>query len=265
MSAEPFPAGWLRLREPVDARSRDRGLVRRLRAWWPAAGGRVVDLGAGTGSNARWLAPRLGPADWRLVDNDPRLLAIARRRGHDGRLADLTDALRGQLFYRADLVTASALIDLVSAAWVDGLIERCRTSGAAVYIALTYDGTIRWDPSDPADDRVRDLVNRHQRTDKGFGPALGPAAAMAAAERLRAAGYRVWTAPSPWRLGPGATVLQHALTHGWAGAARALAPEQAAEIDAWADRRMALITDRHSRLTVGHVDLLALPRSKRRR
>jgi hypothetical protein len=54
-----FSAQWLDLREPVDHRSRNvelgRRLARHFEGWRPIT---VVDLGCGTGSNLRATAPR---------------------------------------------------------------------------------------------------------------------------------------------------------------------------------------------------------------
>ena len=120
---------------------------------------------------------------------------------------------------------------------------------------LTYDGRIEWQPAHPLDPAVRDLVNRHQRTDKGFGPALGPDAAPALAALLPGAEL----APSDWRLGPDDGRLQQELLEGYAAAAASMAPEQAAAFRGWREERAACIRSRRSALTIGHQDLLHLP------
>ena len=82
MTTEPVRAGpdWLALREPADAEARSTELVDDPAAHLPTDGLVVHDLGCGTGSMARWLAPRLvGPQRWVLHDRDAELLA---RRGH---------------------------------------------------------------------------------------------------------------------------------------------------------------------------------------
>ena len=222
----------------------------------------ILDLGAGTGANARHLAPRLGGAHaWTLVDHDAALLATLpaslpagldwRALGHDLRgLATLQVPAQG-------LVTASALLDLVSADWMTALAARCARASAAGFFVLTYDGRIAFDPPHPDDGRVRALVNRHQRTDKGFGPALGPGATDAAQDAFTAHGYRCVRAASDWRLDGADASLQAALIEGWADAAIDLSPADAARVDAWRDARRAGAAT--TRLTVGHEDLLALP------
>lgn len=265
MSGGSFDADWLALREPADTAARSIVLARRLRAMTPPDGNwRIIDLGAGTGANRRWLKPRLGGRQhWTLADNDPRLLRHAVGPGLRRIELDLSEGLDPLNFRRADLITASALLDLVSEAWLQRLIARCRESGAALLFALSYDGHIAWNPADGDDDLVRHLVNRHQRGDKGFGASLGPAAGTVAAKLLRDGGYRVRVAPSSWRLGAGQSLLQMALLDGWLTAAMETAPDQAKALKAWAVRRRQHIATGESHLVVGHVDVLAVPKRRR--
>lgn len=273
---ETFDADWLALREPADRRARDGTLIERLCAAWRRHGWtRVVDLGSGTGANLRYLAPRLPPGQrWTLVEHDPRhverlrrleappevdaVATVSRDLAADG-LAAVDDA---------DLVTASALLDLVSESWLAALVNRCVATACGAYFALTYDGGVRWMSEstagwrvddDPDDGFVSSVFNRHQRIDKGFGPALGPAAAVSAARRLREGGYRTWLASSAWRLDAGDRRLADQLVEGWAQAAADLRPEHAARVEAWALRRRGALARGSFRVTVGHRDLLALP------
>ena len=266
--AESFSPDWLALREPVDHRSRPDALLSPLLDWWRERGAsRVVDLGSGTGSNLRYLAPRLGAGQsWRLVDHDAGLLVRAQLgtagvRGVasleivPGDLArEGLDAARG-----ADLVTASALLDLVSREWVDRLADACAVAGAAALFALTWDGTIAGEPPDPDDVLVARLVAWHQERDKGLGPALGPAAGRAAQQSFHAAGYRTWLQSSPWRLEPRDRALALALIDGWESAAVEQWPADAPRVRAWAELRRRNARAGVLHLTVGHWDLLALP------
>jgi hypothetical protein len=270
-----FDPGWLSLREPADALARDTGLARQL-GQWRSGPWRIVDLGCGTGANGRWLAPRLDGAQvWQLVDGDARLLRLATRGGvhiagqrfaatFSPHWQDLRGSLR-RTIAGADLVTASALLDLVSEDWLAGLVTACRDAKAACLFALSYDGTMAWAPDDPFDATVTELFNAHQRRDKGFGPALGPAAGKRAAALLRQAGYRVSVASTPWRLRESEQALQRALLAGIAAATREQAPTEAAQIDGWAERRRAWIDAGRSKATVGHTDVLALPQGARLR
>lgn len=244
-----FSADWLALREPADHAARDARLLRAA-AQAVGAGAVVVDLGCGTGSTRRAFGDLLPPTVWRMVDADHDLLALAGGESHCLDLNRIDDLpLDG-----AGLVTASALIDLVSAEWLDRLIARLVALQVPFYAALSYDGQMGWTPELAEDATVTAAFNRHQRGDKGFGPALGPLAAPYAADRLRAAGFAVEMAPSPWVLGPEQAALQAALLPGIAGAA---AEVQAAQADLWCKARLAALPGAICR--IGHLDLLAVP------
>ena len=290
-----FSSNWLALREPADRAARDGALAAALGDWAAArtrALGRpllVVDLGCGTGASHRALSPLLPGARWRLTDNDPALLAeAAGRTGAHTLCLDLAAtpeiALDG-----ADIVTASALFDLASAAWIDRLAGAL-APGAAMLAALSYDGIETWDPADPAEAEGLAAFHAHQVGDKGFGPSLGPGGAAYLAQALARGGREVRRAPSPWRLSrPRDGALIEALAEGAAGAAAQAAHAHGAAAQAtgadgggaqaahtngggaqssaaaepmspqvharWAAARRAAET-----VVIGHEDVLALPR-----
>lgn len=284
-----FSPEWLALREPYDAESRNPALVETLASHFPRTdAAEIVDLATGTGANLRYLAPRIGGAQrWTVVDRDAQLLAAiaprlaewAERRGYrfrrngmvmivsgDGfeaevrlRQLDLARDLDRAVHENVRLVTAAALLDLVSEDWLGCLANACRSAGARILFALTYDGETAWSPADAEDGHVLDAVNRHQRTDKGFGAALGPDAARRARALYRTAGYRVTEAKSDWDIGPAAHAMQHALLDGWRKVAAERSPERAGALAAWAMRRAAAIEQGISALRVGHVDLAGWP------
>jgi SAM-dependent methyltransferase len=263
---ENFSADWLALREPADTAARSEALTRLAGQRLTRRGQvRALDLACGTGANVRYLASRLPiPASWTLVDHDPALLAEARRRlaagplGDDytltARQADLS-SLDAALVVGHDLVTASALLDLVSTAWLQRLARACRAADAVVLITLTFDGRVECAPPHPDDELVRGLVLRHQRHDKGFGPALGPDAASVAEACFATEGYIVRTAHSDWTLD--SPRLQRELVEGWARAATDIDPAQAETIATWEQRRLAHVLEGRSRIRVGHRDLVA--------
>ncbi|MGD9902159.1 MAG: trans-aconitate 2-methyltransferase [Vicinamibacterales bacterium] len=263
---ETFSADWLALREPADIAARAESLARLAGDRLALRGSvRAIDLACGTGANVRYLAARLPvPAAWTLVDHDQELLDEARRRLRHGTLGDeytltarrldLAD-LDPAVVAGHDLVTASALLDLVSAAWVEALARACRGADAVVLLSLTVDGRIECTPAHPDDELVRGLVLRHQRHDKGFGPALGPDAPAVAEACFTTAGFVVRTAPSDWQLE--SPRLQRELVSGWAGAAAEIDPGQQARIAEWEARRQAWVLEGRSRIRVGHRDLVA--------
>lgn len=249
-----FSPQWLNLREPADHAARDAGL---LAAAARAAGPTpvIVDLGAGTGSTVRAFKDVLpGDARWRLVDFDPALLALAGEGQSqiETHCLDLTD-LSTLPLQGATLVSASALLDLVSHAWLETLAARLAEHRLPFYAALSYDGVMQWDPSLPEDEAVTTAFNRNQRSAKSFGDALGPDAWSAAEAIFKAHGFAVSTAQSPWQLAQADRKLQAELLGGIANAAA----EAGQAAHDWADRRIAAIGA--SRCHIGHVDLLAVP------
>ena len=267
MGEETFTPDWLALREPVDHRSRAADLVAPLTEWWGSRPSRrVLDLGSGTGSNLRYLAPRLaGEQEWTLVDRDATLLD--RATGAAGTVPGVArvELVPGDLDREglervpgADLVTASALLDLVTHQWLERLVATCRGAGSAALLTLTWDGTMTWRDPDPDDALVTEAVLNHQLRDKGMGPALGPAAGPAAEHAFRAAGYDTRLGPSPWHLDTADASLARTLVDGWGTAASEQRPEAAPLIRGWVERRLATTASEFG-VEVGHVDLLALP------
>ena len=109
------------------------------------------------------------------------------------------------------------------------------------YAALSYDGRIDSVPADPLDAAITAAVNAHQRTDKGFGPALGPAAAAFAITRFEALGYSVVHGNSDWVIGPDDREIQTELLAGWASAAREIGALSFADTTAWLTRRRGAV------------------------
>lgn len=278
-----FSADWLRLREPFDHAAREAAQAELGPIAMPRNAGaplQVLDLGCGTGSNLRFLAPRLGGVQhWQVFDHDAALLAAwpdalrewAAREGHavalhgdelriegecftatvQRRPVDLATGLHTLPWAGADLVCASALIDLVGADWLTALVAHCAAARAAVLLSLNVDGRLEWSKPTEGDADVAALFTMHQRRDKGFGPALGPEAPARTAQCLAAAGYRVRQARSDW-LASGH--LQESLIDGMARAATEQSPSARESLEGWRQRRLALCE--RTTLRIGHLELL---------
>jgi len=266
-----FSADWLTLREPHDVLARNLAVldavVASLNAY-PSI--RIVDLACGTGSTLRALSPRLAaPQNWRLVDNDLGLLArvTAMTLPADVTVAaiplDLNRDLEAVLDGPVDLITASALLDLVSESWLERLAVEIAARSIPIYAALSYNGRIELGPADPFDAAIVAAVNMHQRTDKGFGPALGPAAASFAIARFKSLGYFVVHDVSDWVIGPDDREFQNEILAGWASAAREIGDLSLADVAGWLTRRREAVAAGRSSIRVGHVDFLAAPTATR--
>ena len=262
---------WLALREPSDAAARARDLAERLGGRPPATGRWVIhDLGGGTGAMGRWLAPLLpGPQHWIVHDRDADLLAVAAVNlpgpAADGaavtteaRCSDIARLGPGDLA-GATLVTASALLDLLTETDLAGLVTICAGAGCPVLLTLSVIGRVRLAPADPLDGRVAAAFDAHQRRPTQRGRLLGPDAAPRAVEAFKRVGAEVLVRPSPWRLGPAQADLAAEWLTGWVGAARELQPGLAEEADAYARRRLAQAAAGELAVTVDHADLLVLP------
>lgn len=276
-----FSPEWLDLREPADHRARNAGIAERLSSRFANAGRIAVwDLGAGTGSSLRALAPWL-PAEqhWTLLDHDPDLLAAAcnrlmswadqgeadatgatlelvhgsRRLDVVIRRADLREDLDTLMPSGIDLINGSALIDLVSEAWLDRLVAAATRRRSAILMTLNYAGQETWSPPHPADARVLAAFNAHQQGTKTFGPALGPQATEVLAHKLRNVGYDVNIASCPWCLEAGRdSALMTELARGIAAAVRETGLVPTHEVDDWLEARQAAST-----AAIAHTDLFA--------
>lgn len=275
-----FAPDWLALREGADGRARAPALLAKVAAHFA---GRervtIADLGAGTGSTLRALAPHL-PArqHWVLLDHDSALLEAAALRLTDWadsaapegealvlskagralrvefRLADLAGEIDIAL-PEADLVTASALFDLTSALWMGRLASAL--SGRVLYAALTYDGRDAFTPPHAQDDAVITAFARHMQRDKGFGPATGPQAADILAGTLRNAGYAVELADSPWVLKADDAALARELLTGMARAVGETGAVPATALEDWRRYRLNAAGEAAGAVIVGHTDLFA--------
>jgi hypothetical protein len=249
---------WLVLREPADAAARSAELAERLARHLRPAGRLVIhDLGGGSGAMGRWLAPRLNaPQHWVVHDRDERLLELALADPPpaagvtvEARPSDVTRLAGGDLA-GAHLVVASALLDLLTADELAGILAAC--AGIPMLLALSVVGRVALTPPDPLDARFAAAFDAHQRR----GDLLGPDAVAAAVEAL--ADREVVVRPSPWSLGASAAALAAEWLRGWVDAACEQDPALAAGAGAYLARRLAQAAAGRLAVTVDHADLLVL-------
>ncbi len=278
-----FSAQWLALREPADHRARDASLrdqvVHDLAHLARVRPGPIkfVDLGCGSGSNLRALAPHMPATQhWTLVDYDPALLSAAKAAlvqwadqmvsdqdmlvllKNDKHISvkflceDLSSHLEDVLALPTDLLTAAAFFDLVAEDWLERF---CGLLRSPLYTVLTYNGQEIWHPPEPMDAAMLKAFHAHQQTDKGFGAAAGPNAVNVMETLLKARGFAVSKAQSPWKLAAADCNLIEQLAIGSAGAVLETKQVSAEEVSAWKKSRSVAQT-----CEIGHTDLYARAR-----
>jgi hypothetical protein len=231
----------------------------------------IHDLGGGTGAMGRWLAPLLsGPQHWVVHDRDADLLAVAAAEvpgpAADGAVvaveakqSDITRLHPGDLA-NATLITASALLDMLTKDELAGLVAICAGAHCPLLLTLSVVGRVDVTPADPLDCRVAAAFDAHQRRMTEGGRLLGPDAVALAVEEFVGLGADVLVRPSPWRLGALEADLAAEWFTGWVGAACEQRVELAAETDVYRRRRLAQAAAGQLAVTVDHADLLVLPR-----
>jgi hypothetical protein len=259
-------AEWLALREPADAAARSTELAGRVARYLTGPTPAVIhDLGSGTGSMGRWLAPRLpGPQHWVLHDRDAALLATAAAdlpaRAADGsrvtvrtRVGDITRLSPADLS-GATLITASALLDMFTADELDRFVAAC--AGTPCLITLSVVGGATLEPAEPLDAEIAAAFDDHQRRATASGTLLGPDAADAAVAAFARHGVGTQVRSTPWRLGPDRPELLDVWFRGWVDAAVEQRPALAAQVTAYAARRAAQAGEGRLRSVIRHTDLL---------
>jgi hypothetical protein len=269
--APRYSPTWLELREPADSAARATALLDPLRHFLAGVPTLVVrDLGSGTGAMQRWLAPRLaGEQRWVLQDRDPELLDFAWTNAADvsangapvtveTQQADLTQLTAADLI-GTSLVTASALLDLLTLGEAERLAEACMAAGVPALLTLSVVGRVELTPTDPLDAAFSAAFNDHLHHGVDGRHQLGPDAAQVTTDAFARRGATVRVRRSPWRLGPDHAPLIAEWLHGWVPAAVARRPGLAAHADSYLRRRLAAASNGELQVVVHHTDLLALP------
>ena len=261
---------WLALREPEDAGARSLELALAAAELFTDGPMVVHDLGSGTGSMMRWLAPVLpGPQTWFLHDWSAQLTerAIEQARPSDrhnaeisvfsrtGNLVDLSpEDLTG-----ASLVTASALLDVLTSPEIHTIVGACVAAHTPALFSLSVTGGVQLDPPDERDTAFENAFNAHQLRQANGRRQLGRHGAPIASGLFAEAGWQVRQATTLWRLDHRHPGLLSEWFSGWVDAAVQQMPQLRDEADRYRQDRLAQIERGELSALVDHVDVLAWP------
>ena len=262
---------WLALLEPADAAARSLELALVVAELLPDGPIVVHDLGSGTGSMMRWLAPVLpGPQTWFLHDWNADLTeqAINHGRpfdrdnaqisvfGRSGNLADLSlDDVAG-----GSLVTASALLDVLTSDEIHTIVAVCVAAHTPALLSLSVTGGVRLNPRDELDTVFVNSFNAHQSRHANGRRQVGRHAVSIASRLFAEAGWQVRQSSTPWRLDHRQPGLLSEWFSGWIDAAVEQEPHLREKADRYRQGRAAQIDRDELTAHVDHVDLLAWPR-----
>jgi hypothetical protein len=262
---------WLALREPEDAATRSRDLALAAADLLPQGPIVVHDLGSGTGSMMRWLAPLLpGPQEWILHDWNAELIeravngkppvdrdgAAISVRSRTGNLADL----RPTDLVGASLVTASALLDVLTSREIHAIVNACVGARCPALLALSVTGDVRLNPRDELDDDFKDAFNAHQLRDSNTRQQLGRYGAPIARGLFAEAGWHVRQSTTVWRLDEQRPGLLSEWLGGWVEAALEQDPGLRFKAKRYRQLRDGQMDRRELSAQIRHVDLLVWPR-----
>jgi hypothetical protein len=220
----------------------------------------IIDLGAGTGANQRWLAPRLPFRQrWIHLDHDS-VISRSLPLPDDTMIIDGSVEALSRLLARPGvdprLVACSALLDVLT---TNQIYEVCSTlidNHAPGLFSLTVTGTLGISPTDSRDKQLLDAFNEHQRR----ACRAGPDAITLAVGELRRGGFTVRTQETPWLLAASRDrAFVEQLLRERLEAAVTQHPSLATTAATWLELRRTQLTDGILRIDLGHTDILALP------
>lgn len=161
----------------------------------------LIDMCSGSGNFLIWsIKNKLFFSGYTLIDNDIKLLKSIKSNLRKNTSKDLTIKsntnnmnlilIRGShisskvLIKKNDcdifnyktkrfhVISYSAVLDLMSKSSIIKALKRANDINV-IYFSLCFNGMVKWTPSNIFDKYILSFFNNHQRTDKGFGSALG--------------------------------------------------------------------------------------------
>ncbi len=273
---------WLKARYEADAKARNQTLLQEFLKRLPAGETLdIIDLGAGMGSNFRFLHPVIDQNQhWTLVDIDKDLLdAVPRflskvtgqkitpgKPFHSNekeiiletRLQNLLNSFSVKI--SADIIVSNAVFDLFSEDQFDQLVQHL--DAPLVYFSINYKGTT-FSPSRAADEKYLALYDQHMQRDQDFGNGMGPQCAELMPLIFKKHQFEVITGPSDWVLDTSDPEVQHYLVNFMEEAVpELLKEEKVSDFRNWVKNVQDRIDNRELAIRVKHDDILAVRKTE---
>lgn len=217
---------WLNLRYDADCQSRNQRVQEQVLGQLKEDTIRILDIGAGTGSNIRYLLTKLTnpKQQWILLDQEEDLLQNVKH--HLAILADLqhqSDAkfafhyegreisvefLVGDLFSSkveaymksSDLIVANAFFDLLSKSQLSSFMSMLKANEQLLLATINYTGTTFSVHHSKQDDIWIERYHQHMKRPSLSGSSTGPDCINEMTRIIQDHGLRYVAGPSDWVL-----------------------------------------------------------------
>ena len=95
------------------------------------------------------------------------------------------------------IISYSAALDLMSKSSIDIALKKIKKNNI-LYFSLCFNGLVKWTPTNTFDKYILTFFNNHQRSDKGFGNALGYKSIESLRKKSVKLNLNITVADSPW-------------------------------------------------------------------
>ena len=95
------------------------------------------------------------------------------------------------------VISYSAALDLMSKSSIDIALKKIKKNNI-LYFSLCFNGLVKWTPTNTFDKYILAFFNNHQRSDKGFGSALGHKSIEFLKKKARDLNLNITVTDSPW-------------------------------------------------------------------